>query len=183
MLESALANMYLKCGNPEHVADMWISTPSVKLNPNIYPIVLSACVELQDLEILKMITTYVETWNPLNEKIQANIIVAYIKIYDTDKAKSLWNDITAKFDPPLSNNTYTSILSACASTANTTLTKHIYNHFTTNNILPSVLISNSLIDAFGKCGDINEAFEIFMQMKSRGDQITQATWSAMMGGL
>ncbi|KAL6056762.1 Pentatricopeptide repeat-containing protein [Balamuthia mandrillaris] len=76
--------------------------------------------------------------------------------------------------------TYAIVLRACASTANLEMGKQVHAQLQQRGFLPSVLLSNALINMYGRCGEVEEARTVFQEMKER-DLISWTTMIAMHG--
>ncbi|XXG46920.1 hypothetical protein AAC387_Pa02g1649 [Persea americana] len=70
-------------------------------------------------------------------------------------------------------------LSACAHRGMLHLGKWIHGYIRKNNIGPSSFISNALLDMYGKCGSLNEAWRLFNLISKR----SLTSWNSMINCL
>ncbi len=77
--------------------------------------------------------------------------------------------------------TYTSVLAACAQTANIILGEKIYRELVNKQLALHVEIENSLINMFAKCKRLTQACELFESMVA-GSRANVVTWNAMING-
>ncbi|XP_021832879.1 pentatricopeptide repeat-containing protein At4g38010-like [Prunus avium] len=91
---------------------------------------------------------------------------------DIKKARLFFNEIPEK-DPD--KITLASVLSSCASVAalNHGIWVHVY--IKKNHIELDIMLGTALIDMYGKCGSIEEAYEIFSDMTEKNEFV----WTAM----
>ncbi|GAV57594.1 PPR domain-containing protein/PPR_2 domain-containing protein/DYW_deaminase domain-containing protein [Cephalotus follicularis] len=72
----------------------------------------------------------------------------------------------------------TNILHACACNGSLEHGRGIHDYVRENNMQSSLFVSNALMDMYAKCGSMNEAQEVFSQMRVK-DIIS---WNTMIGG-
>ncbi|XP_043703256.1 pentatricopeptide repeat-containing protein At4g21300-like isoform X2 [Telopea speciosissima] len=75
--------------------------------------------------------------------------------------------------------TFASILSVCARLSALILCKQIHCYLIRNRFDANVLVSNSLISAYARCGDINSALILFNGVSERNE----ISWNSMIAGL
>ncbi|KAL6041304.1 Pentatricopeptide repeat protein [Balamuthia mandrillaris] len=76
---------------------------------------------------------------------------------------------------PPDSFTYGSILKACASMADWKMGKFVHTQLLCGGFLPDVLLSNALINMYGKCGKVDDACIVFQEMNERNI----ISWNAM----
>ncbi|CAJ1967497.1 unnamed protein product [Sphenostylis stenocarpa] len=74
--------------------------------------------------------------------------------------------------------TYTSVLTALSGLAALDHGKQVHNHLLRSEVLSFVVLQNSLIDMYSKCGNLTYARRIFVTMHER----TVISWNAMLVG-
>jgi pentatricopeptide repeat protein len=72
-----------------------------------------------------------------------------------------------------------SVLSACAHLSALDLGKWIHDYVKQNNIKTDVIMENSLIDMYAKCGSVQEALQVFKEMKEKDT----LSWNSIIMGL
>ncbi|XP_021802894.1 pentatricopeptide repeat-containing protein At1g50270-like [Prunus avium] len=96
---------------------------------------------------------------------------------DIKKARLFFNEILEKDSSNVQPNkiTLASVLSSCASVAalNHGIWVHVY--IKKNHIELDIMLGTALIDMYGKCGSIEEAYEIFSDMTEKNEFV----WTAM----
>ncbi|KAK9154496.1 hypothetical protein Sjap_001976 [Stephania japonica] len=75
--------------------------------------------------------------------------------------------------------TIASVLSACAHVGQLDIGKAVHNYIASHNISFDIYVSNSLIDMYCKCGNIEKAMEVFRDMKEKDS----VSWTAIIVGL
>ncbi|MCO5592547.1 hypothetical protein L7F22_046550 [Adiantum nelumboides] len=74
--------------------------------------------------------------------------------------------------------TIVSMLKACSTIGALEEGKLLYAHFVESGFKSDCFVNNSLVDLFGKCGDLEEARRVFDKLPER----SVVTWSAMIAG-
>jgi pentatricopeptide repeat protein len=72
-----------------------------------------------------------------------------------------------------------SVLSACTYLGALDLGKWIHDYVKRNNIKTDVIMENSLIDMYAKCGSVQEALQVFKEMKEKDT----LSWNSIIMGL
>ncbi|XP_057833042.2 pentatricopeptide repeat-containing protein At1g11290, chloroplastic [Cryptomeria japonica] len=78
----------------------------------------------------------------------------------------------------LNSTTYASILPTCAKMGALEQGMDIHQRITEGGFLSDVVVANSLVDMYAKCGSINKARELFDKMSQRN----VVSWNAMIAG-
>ncbi|XP_055325071.1 pentatricopeptide repeat-containing protein 1, mitochondrial-like [Sitodiplosis mosellana] len=88
----------------------------------------------------------------------------------TKKAFKLYN-LMKKRDLRINGQVYAALFSACANTIHPSvgleLAKNLRKSLIQNEYIPNEIIYNTMIKAFGRCGDIDTAFQLVDEMKDR----------------
>ncbi|KAL6853778.1 hypothetical protein ACP4OV_019807 [Aristida adscensionis] len=72
-----------------------------------------------------------------------------------------------------------SVLSACAHLGALDLGKWIHNYVRRNKIKTDIIMENSLVDMYAKCGSVQEALQVFKEMKDKDT----LSWNSIIIGL
>lgn len=109
------------------------------------------------------------TWN--------TIIVGYVQLGDGEKAMNLFSNMLG-YDMQPTEVTYSTILRACASLAALEPGLKIHSLTIKTMYNKEIVVANSLLDMYAKCGRINDARLIFDKM----DKQDEVSWNAMICG-
>lgn len=105
------------------------------------------------------------------------VIVGYVQLDLGDDALSIFNQMR-EFGIPATQVTYSSALRACASNAAIEMVGQVHALVIKTPFKYDNVVSNSLIDAYAKCGNIRFASKVFGLMKEH-DLIS---WNALISG-
>ncbi|XP_042496465.1 pentatricopeptide repeat-containing protein At4g21300-like isoform X2 [Macadamia integrifolia] len=110
------------------------------------------------------------SWNAL--------VSGYAQNDYADKALKAFRNMQYELVRP-NTVTFASILSVCARLSALILCKQIHCYLIRNRFDANVLVSNSLISAYARCGDISSALIIFNGISERNE----ISWNSMIAGL
>lgn len=102
------------------------------------------------------------------------MIRGYVKDLNLDEALHLYEEMLRRGIKP-DNFTYPILLKGCARLRGFQEGVQIHGHAFKLGLEADVFVQNSLINLYGKCGEIRESCAVFKQM----DQRTIASWSAL----
>lgn len=116
---------------------------------------------------------------PLRDLISWNALIAGYSQNDTnDEALKAFREMLFQNIRP-NAVTYASILSVCAQLSAFNLSKEIHGYLIRQNFDPNILVNNSLIATYSKCGDINNSRTIFEKMPTKN----KVSWNSIILGL
>ncbi|RVW52894.1 Pentatricopeptide repeat-containing protein [Vitis vinifera] len=204
-VETALLDMYLKCGDmgtglkifrrsQNHNLIMWSAvisncaqsgcpTKALELfyefkmedglaDSGILVAVLRACssLTLKPEGFLRLSQKDLVSWNAL--------ISGYAQDECADEALKAFRDMQLEEIRP-NTVTIACILSVCAHLSVMTLCKEFHGYLIRQGLGSTVLVSNSLIATYAKCGDINSSLYTFEKMPERND----VSWNSIILGM
>ncbi|CAE6099062.1 unnamed protein product [Arabidopsis arenosa] len=105
------------------------------------------------------------------------VIVGYENLGEGGKALSMFRE-ALRNQVSVTEVTFSSALGACASLASMELGVQVQGLAIKTNNAKRVAVSNSLIDMYAKCGDIEVAQSVFSEMET----IDVASWNALISG-
>ncbi|KVH97531.1 pentatricopeptide repeat-containing protein At3g26540 [Cynara cardunculus var. scolymus] len=106
-----------------------------------------------------------------NVKALTNKIFAHLKLNSVSKAVSILFESPVPFDFSL----YASLFNLCASRRALVETRKVESHLLTFNLTPPIFLLNRAIEAYGKCGCMDDARELFDEMPQRDG----GSWNAL----
>ncbi|KAJ9563584.1 hypothetical protein OSB04_008744 [Centaurea solstitialis] len=106
-----------------------------------------------------------------NVKTLTNKIFTHLKLNSLSKAVSILFESPVPFDYPL----YASLFNLCASKRAIVETRKLESHLLTFNQTPPIFLLNRAIEAYGKCGCMDDARELFDEMPQRDG----GSWNAL----
>uniref|UniRef100_A0A161ZQ68 Pentacotripeptide-repeat region of PRORP domain-containing protein n=1 Tax=Daucus carota subsp. sativus TaxID=79200 RepID=A0A161ZQ68_DAUCS len=83
----------------------------------------------------------------------------------------------SKFVP--NETTLVSVISACCQLGDLAMGKKIHDYISNNYVLCDVTLYNALVDMYAKCGSVETAFAIFLDMPEKN----VVSWNVMIGAL
>eukprot|EP01018_Ginkgo_biloba_P001598 Gb_35887 [translate_table: standard] len=171
-VESALVDMYAKCGRIEKARDMFDKMRQRNIISWTAMIVGYAQNGSMD-EALKLFQRMpqrnVVSWTAM--------IAGYVQNGHSEEALKLFRQMRLTGVKP-NSNTFASVLPACASLAALDQGKEIHEEIIRSGFLSDVFVGNALVDMYAKCGSIENARNLFEKMHQR-DVIS---WTAMIAG-
>ncbi|CAI0378507.1 unnamed protein product [Linum tenue] len=132
------------------------------------------CGEMADAMLLfdKMPQRDVVTWN--------TVITQMLKRGDIEGASRLFSRLEEESGLRPNQVTVVSVLAACADLCALDLGKRVHEYSNRSGFKNNVLVCNTLIDMYAKCGSLEEASRVFDEMEGKR---TVFSWSAMIVGL
>jgi pentatricopeptide repeat protein len=103
----------------------------------------------------------------------------YGKFGDLKTAFKIYDHMKKQKQTP-DNITYICFFTACAEAGNLALGKHVHEDFSNSQIVPSLATFNSLINMYGKCGDLNTAFQIYKKILHMGLKPDDTTYICLL---
>lgn len=117
---------------------------------------------------------------PVKNVVSWNVVISgYNQNGQHSEALSMFQSmmLDGKFRPD--EATLVSVVSACAQLGSLEHGNWVYSYLNRNNFELTVLLGNTFIDMFAKCGDIKKADMVFRKMTRR----SIVTWTAIVSGL
>eukprot|EP01018_Ginkgo_biloba_P012919 Gb_21940 [translate_table: standard] len=171
-VESALVDMYAKCGSMEQARDVFDKMHErnvVSWTTMVAGYAQTGSVDEALKLFQKMPERNVVSWTAM--------IAGYVQNGQAMEALELFGKMqTAGVKP--NRNTFATVLPACANLAALEQGMEIHEHTLKNRFLTDVFVENALIDMYAKCGSIDKAHDVFDKMPQR-DVIS---WNAMIAG-
>ncbi|KAG0458547.1 hypothetical protein HPP92_023704 [Vanilla planifolia] len=178
-----IIDAYSNNGHPEDALKEFRHMLILDVRPNAVTVitVLSACSQISSLNLVRTFHSFVEKSNfdgNLNLMNAFIDVYGYVQANQPEEALDFFLEmIAANVEPMVA--TFVSVLSACAKCGRLDLGRWIYDHYMKRKRLKlSVNLSNSFIDMYAKCGDINAAEKMFQQMTKRDI----VSWNSMIMG-
>ncbi|KAJ7552177.1 hypothetical protein O6H91_06G045400 [Diphasiastrum complanatum] len=116
-----------------------------------------------------MVKRDIVSWNAM--------ITGCVKCGEEHKAIELFHQMLKEQLEP-DNVTYISVLNACASMAMLEEGRNVHAHLVRSECKQDILVENSLVDMYSKCGSIEDACQVFDDMVMRD----VVSWTTMLGG-
>lgn len=203
-VQTALVEMYAKSVDIRIALQVFEEMPSPDLVS--YNVLMAECVRVGDVESARKVFDRMPekdlfSWNTLihgyatggdldaarqlfdrncdRDLISwSSMITGYARSRQSNEALRLFREMQlAKVVPD--GVTMVSVLSACGDVGALAMGKMVHEHIKINGIEIDVKLGTSLLDMYAKCGDIENALEVFDEMHVRD----VLTWSAMIMGL
>jgi pentatricopeptide repeat protein len=163
---------YVHCSNVEEASKLFSKMP----NPDTlsWNTMISGSMEIGSLKLAndffgRMPQKNLVSWN--------SMIAGYEKNEDYKGAVKFFTQMLLEGEKP-DRHTLSSVLSVSTGLVDLHLGMQIHQ-LVSKTVLPDVPINNSLITMYSRCGEINQAWTIFDEMKLKNDVIS---WNAMIGG-
>ncbi len=158
--------------------------------PFHYTLFLKACTALIDLEAGKRVHDHIlKSGTKWDVFIQNALLHMYSKCGDFASVSSLYTRNMKWFVMMLGMReiglqpdavTYSTLLAACTSTGNLLRGKEIHQALLKNKIPPTIKLQTSLINMYGKCKDLDTAFELYQEMKQLGLKPDDVTFTCLL---
>ncbi|KAL6316951.1 hypothetical protein AAG906_024489 [Vitis piasezkii] len=117
---------------------------------------------------------------PVKNVVSWNAMISgYVHNHEFDQALCVFHHMLINGECRPDQTTLISILSACAHLGSLEHGKWINSYIKKNKLHLSIPLGNALIDMFAKCGDVENAKEVFHHMSKR----CIITWTTMVSGL
>ncbi|CAK9881683.1 unnamed protein product [Sphagnum jensenii] len=175
---NALISGYVKCGQGHKALALAQEMQQEGLEPGAvtFVAVLNAymyvkCKSLEEAWRVfnRMPTRNVVSWNAM--------ILGHVKCGYGRKALELSQQMQQEGVEP-NTLTFVGVLNACASLAALEEGRHLHQQIIQSGCESDVLVGNSLVDMYAKCGSIEDAWTVFNRMSSRN----VVAWNAMILG-
>jgi pentatricopeptide repeat protein len=129
------------------------------------------CGSIEDAErvFTSMVTRNVVSWNA--------IILGHVKCGQGQKALELSHQMQFEGLQP-DHLTYVGLLNACASVVGLDEGRHVHEQIIQSHYETNILVGNSLVDMYAKCGSIEDAQSVFNNMTMRN----VVSWTNMIWG-
>eukprot|EP01018_Ginkgo_biloba_P022027 Gb_29768 [translate_table: standard] len=201
-VESALVDMYAKCGSIEKARDLFNKMHqrnTISWTVMIAGYVHNGCLDEASKLFQKMPDRDVVSWTAMIAGYAQNghvdealklfqimpkqdvvswtaMITGYVQNGQAEEALNLFQQMQLTGVKP-DTNTYTSVLPACASLAALEQGIEIHEAIVRSGFQSDVCVTNALVDMYAKCGNIDNARDVFDNMPQR-DVIS---WTGMIG--
>ncbi|XXG81279.1 hypothetical protein AAC387_Pa09g1953 [Persea americana] len=172
-VKNALVDMYAKCGDlvsAKTLFDRMQEKNVVSWTSMVGAYARYGRLDLARSKFNKMPEKNVVSWN--------SMISYYIQHELFSEAKDLFAQMQASNVLP-DEATLVNVLTACSQIGDLVMGQKIHHYICNNNIKPSVTLWNSLIDMYAKCGLLDTASNLFIQMPERN----VVSWNVMIGAL
>ncbi|XP_047947889.1 pentatricopeptide repeat-containing protein At3g26630, chloroplastic [Salvia hispanica] len=172
-LDNVLIDLYMKCGAVDDalkVFDKMRHRSVVSWTTVIAGLVLNARMDIAQKVFDKMPTRNVVSWTAM--------INGYAKSDEPEMAFKLYTEMQRDNVSP---NEYTlvALLTASAELENLKLGRWVHEYAIKNGFEIGVFLGTALIDMYSKCGSLEYAKRVFMEMESK----SVATWNTMISSL
>jgi pentatricopeptide repeat protein len=181
---NSLMSMYLKCGDPLSVIDVWHKLLKANLQPTqtSLVVILQACGDAADFKCGDSVYQYILHNNIEGEvMVETALVQMFVKCMQTGKALDLWQEMISthrKLDPKV----YGSILSACAEACDFDVGKVVYEYFLSSDVELTTLLGNGILNMQNKCGMILEAQQTFDKLW-RQNLADVVSWNSIINGM
>jgi pentatricopeptide repeat protein len=169
---SALVDMYAKCGSIDDARKVFNKMPEqnvVASTAMVTGYVKNERVEEASELFWRMPERNVISWNAM--------IAGYAQNGHNEEALELFSQMRCSGNVP-NQNTFPSVLSACGNLAALGKGKHVHAHIVKKAFKLSVFVGNSLVTMYAKCGNIEDARNMFDRVPERN----VVTWNAVISG-
>jgi pentatricopeptide repeat protein len=175
---TTLISAYKNTGREEQALQLFDQMQQEGVEPNNITIisVLSACTSLQTLEHGKKVHKQItEKGLPLTMELQTALINLYGKCGELEEAVRLFQQMQHQGLEP-NHVTYISLLRACASRQALDYGKRLHKQIIEKGYPLTLELQTTLINFYGKCGELDEAHAIFRSIPQPGT----VSWTALM---
>ncbi|KAL8038448.1 hypothetical protein ABFX02_11G107600 [Erythranthe guttata] len=160
-MQNALLDMYAKCGYlrmAEAVFARMVGKNVVSWTSMVTAYAKHGLVELAKTTFDQMPVKNVVSWNSMISCYHQN---GYYK----ESLELFYRMLDSCIIPD--ETTLTSVLSACSQLGDLVTGKKLHEYIRGNIVLPSVTLSNSLVDMYAKCGSAETALDIFRNIPEK----------------
>jgi pentatricopeptide repeat protein len=178
ILKSCLINMYGKCACLNEAVKIFDNIKASERDIITWNIMISAYGEHgRGREALRLYEQMQREGVKPNNQTVACIFKACCESGLTDNAAEILVSMQSKLGIKPNEYHYNCMLKACADKGLSELGKRIHTYIIENNHSLSIILKNNLINMYGKCGCLEEAFTIFNSIKLSDRDII--TWNTM----
>ncbi|XP_068642126.1 pentatricopeptide repeat-containing protein At5g66520 [Aristolochia californica] len=170
---NSLLHAYAKCGSVSSARLLFDRIPvrdAVSWNSMINGYAKTGLIETAYEIFRQMPVRNVISWTSL--------ITTCVEFGLFKEALSLFHDMLIEQVEP-DAVTLATVLSACAQLGALDQGQWVRSYIDKNEIKPDTVLSCALVDMYAKCGDVEEALNVFNKIKKKNVQ----TWTAMINGL
>jgi pentatricopeptide repeat protein len=156
---------YASCGKLKAAMDI-IEDQICKgtvIDAKVFTILLNACADVRNFKLGYRLHEITDTYHNLIHK--NNVIKMYCKWEMLDRAINVFNDMLIHGPEP-DKYTYSSLLASCADIASEALGTYIHRVYLQRS-KSSLEVDNTLIDMYAKCGEIEQAEQVFASMNEK----------------
>ncbi|WOH10031.1 hypothetical protein DCAR_0729492 [Daucus carota subsp. sativus] len=172
-VHNALVDMYAKCWDLETaqaIFDRMEDRNVVSWTTMVTAYAKSGLIHSAKRFFDQMPLRNVVSWN--------SMISCYIQKGCFNEALELFFSMCdSKFVP--NETTLVSVISACCQLGDLAMGKKIHDYISNNYVLCDVTLYNALVDMYAKCGSVETAFAIFLDMPEKN----VVSWNVMIGAL
>jgi pentatricopeptide repeat protein len=174
-----LIEMYAKCNYIEESIAVFNSLKEEEKDINIWTSIISAYSVSRgsEKEALNMFTKMQQVGIKPDNRTISFVLQACCAAGMIESAAGIFFSMERNFGIKPDGYHYNCMLTACADNGLISLGKRIHNHLIEYNYPQNTILKNNLINMYGKCGCLKQAYDIFHSMKfSERDIIT---WTVM----
>ncbi|XP_059644449.1 pentatricopeptide repeat-containing protein At2g22410, mitochondrial-like [Cornus florida] len=172
-VQNALVDMYAKCGHL-HTAqaffDRMLDKNVVSWTSMVSAYAKHGLIDFAQKFFEQMPVKNVVSWN--------SMISCYVQEGRCREALDLFGEMCNSRVVP-DETTLVSVLSSCSQLGDLVMGKRTHNYICSNNITPSITLSNALVDMYAKCGPVQIALDIFLEMPEKN----VVSWNVMIRAL
>ncbi|KAL6053490.1 PPR domain-containing protein/PPR_2 domain-containing protein [Balamuthia mandrillaris] len=182
---TAMMQAYMKCGQTAKALELFQQMQQTGVPPDsfIYASVLKACTMEEDLETGQHVHAQLLRRGYLNLS-ESNALISMYGKWMKDRNVVTWNSMIEEetrsghgrealklfqqmqqAGVPPNSITYASVLKACTNSADLETGERVHAHLLDSGFLPDVELSTGLINMYGKCGRVKEAYSVFQEME------------------
>jgi pentatricopeptide repeat protein len=133
------------------------------IDPKVFTILLNACAATRDYKLGYRLHEITDAYHNIIHK--NNVIKMYCKWEMLDNAINVFNDMLLHGPEP-DTYTYATLLASCADIASEAQGSYIHNVYLQRS-KSSLEVDNTLINMYAKCGEIEQAEQVFASMKEK----------------
>ncbi|GJN38344.1 hypothetical protein PR202_gb27377 [Eleusine coracana subsp. coracana] len=200
---NAMLKVYERAGMSSEVAGMFRSmVEEGKVAPNgvTMAVVLSACRDAGDLVLGRWVEEWVRSVGMVVDSLIGSALVGmYEKCGEIEEARRVSTALVIRMyaQNGMSNEaialfhgmreagvlpdkiTLVGVLSSCAAVGALELGTELDKYASCRGLYSNVYVGTALVDMYAKCGDLDQAIEVFQKMPSKNE----ASWNALICGL
>ncbi|XP_057786153.1 pentatricopeptide repeat-containing protein At2g22410, mitochondrial-like [Salvia miltiorrhiza] len=172
-MQNALLDMYAKCGHLQ-MAEAIFRRMADK-NVVSWTSMVSAYAKHGLIEPAEIVFN----WMPVKNVISWNSMIScYLQNGYYKESLELFYRMCGSCVIP-DETTMTSVLSSCSQLGDLVQGKKLHDYLRDNGIRPSVTLCNALVDMYAKCGSVEEALDIFLNMPGKNT----VSWNTIINAL